>query len=72
MKKVHDQDRVRRVELGAMYNILEGILHDVMKDNGLRTQLETEDVTTMNAYESTIEKLQQSISQENCPIVLAG
>lgn len=72
MQDIHQQDVLQKRELLNQYNELQGILCDVMKDPGLRVQLETQGVTTVADSESTIRKYQEALQKQHCPIVLAG
>lgn len=72
MQHIHHQDVKKRTTLRSLFTDMETVLQKVMNDEGLRSQLETEGVTTNVNYRSTILKFQDSLSQEHCPIVLAG
>lgn len=72
MQEIHKKDELQKGELLEQYDELQGILHEVMKDSGLRGQLESQGVTTVAGFKSTIETFQEHLKQQHCPIVLAG
>ena len=72
MHEIYRKDVAKRQGLRSLLSSLEPLLTQVVQDSWLRTQLEGEDVISVDDYKTTIEKLEFSLRGEHCPVVLAG
>ena len=67
---LHKEDMKNRAQLTEYLTRLEDVLKQVLMNDFLRSQLQTEGV--VDNYEAAIAKFRNALSQKECPIVVAG